>query len=530
MIVLSRVKRISEIAVVLVLIGFLVLAFNVQFANAEPRTWIVDDDGPADFHTIREAIIAASSGDIIFVRNGTYYEHVVVNKALRLVGEDISATVIDGNGITPLTITANNATVSSFTMQGGGPGWESGIYVDGACYCNITNNNVKDNNIGIYLFGADNNTVSENIVINNGDGIYLETAKGNSISGNNITENFVRGIALGSSFSNSIFGNNITSSIYGICLTRVRYNCFWGNNIKNNELGMWGRQVYDNRIYGNNITANTEGIYIDLASENTFYHNNFINNKPHAETVSGWTFNNTWDDGYPSGGNYWSGYSGVDLYKGPYQNQTGSDGISDTTYVIDIDDRDKYPLMKPYPWDSHDIGVTYISGKICFQQPIVPLKPIVGEGLILKFGVFLMNYGSSQEVFNVTVYANKIVIGFYTNIALKSKNSTILNFTWDTKGFAKGEYNITAYAASVPNETDVEDNNYTTWILVSWIGDWNGDGVVNEDDLWHFCEAFIDYYKIHVKDPKCDFDDDCDIDEDDLWTMCGGFIDYLKAH
>jgi hypothetical protein len=52
-----------------------------------------------------------------------------------------------------------------------------------------------------------------------------------------------------------------------------------------------------------------------------------------------------WDNGYPSGGNYWSDYTGTDLYSGPYQNETGSDGIGDTSYDIDVNNRDNYPLM-----------------------------------------------------------------------------------------------------------------------------------------------------------------------------------------
>jgi hypothetical protein len=63
----------------------------------------------------------------------------------------------------------------------------------------------------------------------------------------------------------------------------------------------------------------------------------------------------------------------------------------------------------------------------------------------------------------------------------------------------------------------------------AWLGDLDGDFDVDEDDLWYFCSGFINYYKTHVKDPKCDFDNDCDIDEDDLWTFCSAFIQYYKA-
>jgi PKD repeat protein len=56
---------------------------------------------------------------------------------------------------------------------------------------------------------------------------------------------------------------------------------------------------------------------------------------------------NLWDDGYPSGGNYWGDYNGIDIFKGPAQNISGSDGIGDTHYLINVDSSDRYPLMEP---------------------------------------------------------------------------------------------------------------------------------------------------------------------------------------
>jgi hypothetical protein len=57
---------------------------------------------------------------------------------------------------------------------------------------------------------------------------------------------------------------------------------------------------------------------------------------------------NVWDDGYPSGGNYWSDYTGADVKSGPNQDLPGSDGIGDTPYIIDANNTDRYPLMNPY--------------------------------------------------------------------------------------------------------------------------------------------------------------------------------------
>ena len=115
-------------------------------------------------------------------------------------------------------------------------------------------------------------------------------------------------------------------------------------------------------------------------------------------------------------------------------------------------------------------------------------------------------------------------------VTLTSGNSTVITFTWNTAGVAKGVYTISAYATPVSGETDTENNAYTDgWVIVTWLGDFDRDGDIDRVDFWHYCAAFIDYYKIHVKDPLCDFDDDCDIDRTDLWTFCAAFIDYYKA-
>ena len=66
------------------------------------------------------------------------------------------------------------------------------------------------------------------------------------------------------------------------------------------------------------------------------YHNNFINNEQNAYDGC----NNTWDNDYPSGGNFWDDYNGTD---------EDEDGIGDTPYPIPGGDNDdRYPLMEPY--------------------------------------------------------------------------------------------------------------------------------------------------------------------------------------
>jgi hypothetical protein len=117
-----------------------------------------------------------------------------------------------------------------------------------------------------------------------------------------------------------------------------------GNVAVYNGTGLNLTDIDNVTIKNANIENFQYGIYLSSSSNNTIYHNNFMNN-----TSQFYTYNstNTWDNGYPSGGNYWGDYNGIDLYSGPYQNQTGYDGIGDTPYTIDTNNTDRYPLMQP---------------------------------------------------------------------------------------------------------------------------------------------------------------------------------------
>jgi hypothetical protein len=100
---------------------------------------------------------------------------------------------------------------------------------------------------------------------------------------------------------------------------------------------------HNNTIIENTIAENAElffpeppvyfGINLQNSANNTIYHNNFIDNGGQAEAVS--SYNNTWDNGWPSGGNYWSDHHNVDA---------DSDGIAEDTYIISLSNVDNYPL------------------------------------------------------------------------------------------------------------------------------------------------------------------------------------------
>jgi len=259
-------------------------------------------------------------------------------------------------------------------------------------------------------------------------------------------------------------------------------------------------------LSGNNVTANNwYGIRLDSSGNNVFYHNNFINNTQHVYVVT-LGFANSWDDGYPSGGNYWSDYDGVDFCSGSYQNESGSDGMGDTPYVIDEDNQDNYPLMKPYPWDPHDVGITSVTTS----------KTIVGQGFNVFINASVFNYGDSTENINVTIYANSTAIGEINNIELASRNSTTIAFTWNTSGFARA-YVISINATPVEGETDLSDNTLVYGILkVSCLGDLNGDYVADGQDYQLVKNAIPSMPELPKWNPNADLNDDGVVDGQDF--------------
>lgn len=288
--------------------GSLAAPFDVPRNLANSKTILVPDN----FEKIQDAINNATEGSRVLVKSGIYYENIVVNTSISLIGESRSNTIIDANMCSHVvTILANNVLISGFTFRNGGMSVPS-YY-------------------GINVYNVDNSYIINNTIIGNFVGIKL-------------------GDKLRGAFGHTIRDNNITKNRYGIFLAHSDSNIIYGNIVSENkwngiELAWCERNV----IYANTISANKAyglEIYVYTpARYNVIYNNNFINNT-FRTSVSRCI--NVWDDGYPSGGNYWSDYTCVDLYCGPYQNLTGSDGVGDTPYVIDENNKDRYPLMNPF--------------------------------------------------------------------------------------------------------------------------------------------------------------------------------------
>jgi hypothetical protein len=364
--------------------------------------------------------------------------------------------VIDGSGDGEIVdIQANNVYIGNFTLQDAGIGTYGAVWVQGCSNAVICSNTMIDNHHGVSVpTGALNVTISGNLIYNR-------------------QPSYADGIRLGSS-GTLVTGNTVINESTGIGLDWANDNIISNNTVTNSSIGIGaGNPSFNNTFSENTIANNSYGFLIAIYNS-TFFHNNVINNSIQASFYSS-SYANVWDNGYPSGGNYWSDYTGVDMKIGPYQNETGSDGIGDSPYTIDANNTDNYPLMNP--WTSPDIAVTNLTSA----------KTVIGQGYTVSVNVNFENLGNKIEAFNATVYANSTCI-LSEQTMLAVTNHT-LSFILDTTGFTYGNYTITASAEFDPSE-NATTNNCTCSAIVTIPGDVNGDGRVFLSDLGAMAAAW----------------------------------------
>ena len=318
----------------------------------------IDLYGYCDFNTVSGNNVTGNSSNGIEIETSCNNNTVTSNNA-------------SGNGIDGVEIyrsynniiSSNNATSNA----------NSGIGLYSLCMGNnVSSNNASANvNYGVVVYSSSNNTVFSNTAsANQVDGVLLfYSCFNNTISGNSAIGNNQYGLELNSlANSNNVTGNDAEGNLAGVYVTNSSGNTVSGNHVFYNDNGIvmynasssntvFGNSVVSNTnvgigagyfslsnvVAGNNLTSNGDGVILDeTCGSNQIYHNNFWYNSVQGAN-SGST--SVWDNGYPSGGNYWSDYNGSDIHSGPLQNLPGSDGIGDTSYPVSTNCSDHYPLM-----------------------------------------------------------------------------------------------------------------------------------------------------------------------------------------
>ncbi len=228
---------------------------------------------------------------------------------------------------------------------------------------------------GIVIYGSSNNSISNGWIedvdlttMTNGHGIGLRGSDNNIIDKVRITDTVV-GVDINDGMGNVVMNSGIFSNGDGV------------------RFGIYTDPTNHNTIVCNEF-ENNAGHIVGLGSgDNTIHHNNFLDFRGPVIAWDEYDLDQ-WDDGYPSGGNYWVDYGGNDSFRGPDQNFPGSDGIGDEPYSIpDLTgmNMDRYPLMNPVQ-----------SGSCPSPPPQMPLGPLPPYNLLAELE------GSSLSDVNVS--------------------------------------------------------------------------------------------------------------------------------
>jgi pimeloyl-ACP methyl ester carboxylesterase len=165
-----------------------------------------------------------------------------------------------------------------------------------------------------------------------------------------------------------------------------------------------------------------------------------------------------------------------------------------------------------------------VSGHNINLLTITVSKTVVGQTYEMSINVTIENEGDFLENFNVTLYSNTTIIGKQPIGGMPNGTWTTITFTWNTTGFAKGNYTISAYAWPVLGETDTDDNRFTGGVVtVTVAGDLDGNFAVQLVDLVILAKAYGSKPGEPNWNPNADLDDNGIVGLTDLVALAKNY-------
>lgn len=318
----------------------LLIMFLILFAltgTAAAKEWTVGGTG-ADFQTLPEAVTAASDGDTVLIRPGTYETaaNISISKSLTVTGDNRETVILDLGGFSIIPKKEN------FVLQ------------------NVT---IKNGSNGINLQTNATNARIENCIfdgLTHKDGIKL--AKDGAVFKNNIVRNM-------NGFTNAVYVTAADVQIVGntfsglsgsgnaariLCLENASNALVEGNTITNNmgeAIRLWRADTENVVITQNTISGNTQkGIYLYNAGEgNMMYLNDIFNNA--GGNIAGYgtlpsivSFNSPENVELACGSTAWTGKAG-NYWGDDYDGADNGKGIGSVQKAILSTYADLYPLM-----------------------------------------------------------------------------------------------------------------------------------------------------------------------------------------
>jgi parallel beta-helix repeat protein len=228
---------------------------------------------------IQSAVNKATSGDVIILNPGNYFDNVKITKA-NLTIKSSSGNPDDTwikskiSGADVFLLQADSININGLKISGSTATGRSAINLSSCRYCAIENNKLLNNARGIYLLSAHWNAISKNTAASDTEyGIVLGNSTANIISGN-AAYNDGRGIHIGNSDSNTLCGNTVRdNSVLGlyVCPKSDRntiYNNYFNDvniSIKNGTGNLYntaktaGTNIVGGPYIGGNYWAKPDG-------------------------------------------------------------------------------------------------------------------------------------------------------------------------------------------------------------------------------------------------------------------------------
>ena len=330
---------------------------------------------------------------------------------------------------------------------------EKGIFIEVCSYNNVISSNlIHDNQDGIYQIIESDSTVINNTIYNNSQyGIFSFFYSTFTVENNEISENGY-GIAL-TNFCNCTRGENDESINYVITDSEIL-----NNTLTDNEYGIYLYKYVAN-VHNNQIISNNHGLYIyhPHGGDKYIYHNNFIDNVIQA-TGDYWGV--YWNLSYSEGGNYWSDYTGIDMFSGPNQDEPGSDGIGDSPYVFSVT-QDNYPLMEPWNFPLN-FTISLSSGWNLISIPleqedttlITVLSSIAGQYDIVKY-YDTTDLNDPWKTYRVGASTNDLIgidhkMGFWVHMLNPANITVVGDEPVSTDITLYAGWNLVGYPSSFP--------------------------------------------------------------------------------
>jgi len=260
------------------LLSFTVLTILSYTVPVSAKTLLV----PQVYSTIQEAINAAHRGDIIQVSAGIYYENVIIDQEIELIGENKTTTIIDCQQYGDvIRVDVDSVTITGFTIRNG----DNGIRVLGTIgNINVTDNIIKNNRYGISLLGDSITSTTDNIIVDNtfenisNVSVSMMFGLSNTISQNDISGS-AYGIKLALTNTTTISNNLFTSASYSIYISSCTNNSVINNTIIDNSFGICLAYSDNILIRDNRISGSTYAIQLYGSHSNTLLYN-FVSDNP----------------------------------------------------------------------------------------------------------------------------------------------------------------------------------------------------------------------------------------------------------